>query len=219
MGYPFDKTHQVKYPELGLTTLSISTDFCILCSILQNVSSRSHARSHTIFLHTETGEITDTDATGDSQAKGASSAIADVSNTSDSSETYADAAKKGKWLKPKSRKRKWGKKDVPVLMSATEVSYKELYVQELDYTRSSGREDFEDMVYAHCMRKGVKPIDLSMIPVRGTRLKAGCKVTIHESHYKQASIREFWPRGAEVRDWVTKPKNNDGDDDDSTDKE
>ena len=167
------------------------------------------------------GEATDTDTTHDSQARGTTSANADVSSTSDSTDSYAGVAAKGQWLKPKSKKRKWGKKNVPVLRSSAEVNYKELYVQELDYTQCSGRDDFEDMVYAYCVNKGVKPIDLSMIPVRGTRLKAGCKVTINAADYKQTSKDTFWPRGADVRDWVTKPKKNDkeSDDSDATDKE
>ena len=166
-------------------------------------------------------DTSDTDTAGNSQEGESASANADVSATSDSADSYAGAAARGRWQKPKNKKRKWGKKNVPVLRSSAEVSYKELYVQELDYTQSSGREDFEDMVYAFCMSRGVKPIDLSMIPVRGTRLKAGCKVTVNAADYKQTSKHEFWPRGAEVRDWVFRPKKagNDSDDSDVTDRE
>ena len=94
-------------------------------------------------------------------------------------------------------------------MSASEVNYKELYVQELDYSRCSGTDDLEEMVYAHCTRKGMTPVDLCMIPVRGTRTKAGCKVTINDADYQRESRWEFWPRGADVRDWEHRPKKKD----------
>ena len=178
-------------------------------------SSASGDDDDTSTMNRDNGDTSDTDTTGNPHATESASANADVSASSDSTDSYAEIAAKGRWQKPKSRKRKWAKKNVPVLRSSAEVSYKELYVQELDYTQSSGREDFEDMVFAFCMSKGVKPIDLSMIPVRGTRLKAGCKVTVDASDYKQTSKYDFWPRGADVRDWVTKPKNSGKESDDS----
>ena len=50
-GNLLDDAHQVRYLGLGLTILRKSRHFNILHTILQNISLRAHACSHTIFFH------------------------------------------------------------------------------------------------------------------------------------------------------------------------
>ena len=97
-------------------------------------------------------------------------------------------------------------KPIPKLRCADDVPFREVYVQELDYSMCTCKEDLEDIVFEHCRQNGMKVWDLSTIPINNTRLRAGCKVTVHEQDYERALTNEFWPRGTHVRPWVNKPK-------------
>ena len=131
------------------------------------------------------------------------------------SETYADKAKQGEWEKPKNKKRKYLKphsKKIPLLKAVSNSTFKDIYVQELDYSMCKTKEDLEAIVAEHCRVRGVKAYDLNTIPVKGTKVKAGCKVTVLSADYDDLLDDDFWPEGASVRPWRTKPKSDDEND-------
>ena len=79
-------------------------------------------------------------------------------------------------------------------------------MQELDYSTCTCKEDLEDIVFEHCKENGMNPIDLCTIPMNGSRIKAGCKVTVRDEDYDRALTLDFWPRGAIVRPWENRPR-------------
>ena len=90
----------------------------------------------------------------------------------------------------------------------------EVYIQELDCSTCRGSEDFEEMVMEYCKKRGLKAVDACTIPVKNSRTKSGCKLTVHEADYDTAMDRDFWPRGSKVRPWRSRPRNESNDEDD-----
>ena len=99
--------------------------------------------------------------------------------------SYAEAAA-GEWNTPKKKNKKRkrersGTKNVGPLRGAEAFTRRQLYVQELEYSRCDCPADLEDMVFAYCKSRGVIVIDTCMIPKGKSRVEAGCKVTVRES--------------------------------------
>ena len=133
-----------------------------------------------------------------------------------STDSYADKARKEPWSKPKNKKRKNMKphsRKIPPLEAVKKDTFKDIYVQELNYARCACKEDLEAIVFEYCKDRGVTAYDLNTIPVKGTRVKAGCKVTVLEADYEALLNDDFWPEGAAVRPWRPKPKSDDESDD------
>ena len=105
---------------------------------------------------------------------------------------------------------------IPELKSAAEVSLREIYVQELDCSNCKCCEDFENMVMAYCSRRGLNAVDACTIPVKGSRLKSGCKLTVHDTDYDMAMRREFWPKGTTIRIWKQRPRDDSNEDEDES---
>ena len=117
------------------------------------------------------------------------------------------------------RRSRLGNKRIPELKSAAEVSLMEVYIQELDCSTCRGSREFEEMVLAYCKRRDLKAVDACTIPVKNSRTKSGCKLTVHEADYDTAMRRDFWPRGCSVRPWNSRPRNESTDDDDGSSSE
>ena len=129
--------------------------------------------------------------------------------------TYAESLDNGVWLTPESKKykrSKLGNRKIPELKCATEMALKEVYVQELDCTTCSCTEEFEDMVINYCRKRGLRAVDACRIPVKGNRLKSGCKLTVRDSDYGTAMSRDFWPKGTTTRRWNQKPRSDSDED-------
>ena len=120
-------------------------------------------------------------------------------------EKYSKVVTKNGWGPKKNNgKSNTSKRKVPILRSSAAVDFREVYIQELDFSQFDTREEFEESVVNFCKSYGVHPVDASMIPVKGCGVKAGCKLTVKAEDYDQVFCVEFWPEGTEVRDWVTK---------------
>ena len=133
--------------------------------------------------------------------------------------TYAESLDNGIWITPESKKykrSKLGNKKVPELRSAAQMALREVYVQELDCTSCSCSEEFEDMVIEYCRKRGLRAVDACTIPVKGNRLKSGCKLTVRDSDYDTAMSRKFWPPGTSLRPWKQKPRSDSNEDDEGS---
>ena len=146
----------------------------------------------------------------------------DSSNTQGDKISYAGTLKKNQWDtakgKNKSRSR-LGNKRIPELKSAAEASLMEIYIQELDCSNCRGAVEFEEMVLEYCKRRGLNAVDACTIPVKNSRTKSGCKLTVHEVDYDSAMCRDFWPRGSSVRPWRSRPRNDSNEEDDRSSSE
>ena len=71
------------------------------------------------------------------------------------------------------------------------MTFRDIYVQELDYTMCNSKEDLEAIVLEHCRVRGVKAFDLNTIPVKNTRVKARCKVTVLSGDYEELLDDDF----------------------------
>ena len=124
--------------------------------------------------------------------------------------TYAEASGKDPWTTSDGKKNKRmtraNSKLVPELKSAAEAALKEVYIQELDCSTCNSKADFERMVLAYCKKRGLYAVDACTIPVKNSRTKSGCKLTVHDSDYDAAMSRDFWPRGSMVRPWTQRPR-------------
>ena len=124
--------------------------------------------------------------------------------------SYAEASGKEPWTTSDGKKNKrMGKspfKKMPELKSAAEAALKEIYIQELDCSNCNGQRDFEGMVMRYCKKRGLDAVDACTIPVKNSRTKSGCKLTVQSSDYDAAMDSDFWPRGASVRPWTQRPK-------------
>ena len=133
--------------------------------------------------------------------------------------SYVDVLNRNRWPQVGGNNKKRSNlrnKKMPELKSAAEAALKEVYIQELDCSTCNGSDKFEYMVLEYCRKRGINAVDACTIPVKGNRLKSGCKLTVHQADYDAAMVRDFWPRGARVRPWKQRPRNlsNDDDDDD-----
>ena len=136
----------------------------------------------------------------------ASSSPDRVINNESSSDSYAERAKKGKWIDP-NRKRKRNRENKSnkfTLKAAEDIEVKDIYVSKLDYTNCNQPSDLENMVDRYCRARGIKTLELCTIPYGNSRRKANCKVTVAATDYKKARMSSFWPSGSIVRDWLTK---------------
>ena len=126
--------------------------------------------------------------------------------------SYAKVAGEGDWLKVQSnsgKKRKFEKVSPKVsfpLKGSASTIVRDVYLQGLKVEDGQTPEDVIDSVRSYCVKNGIKPVFISIIPVKYDCTRTGCRLTIIEEDFERVLMETFWPDLITVREWTARPR-------------
>ena len=127
--------------------------------------------------------------------------------------SYAKAASNTRWKTKQSKKRKFEKVSPRLsfpLKGKPATSNRDVYLQGLDVGDGNGEDDMLDSVKAYCIRNGITPLFVRIIPVKYDCTRVGCRLTVSEEDFERVIDDEFWPDNVSVREWTYRPRDNRG---------
>ena len=90
---------------------------------------------------------------------------------------------------------------------------RDVYLQGLELVDSGSGGDVIDSVKAYCRERGIKPVYITLIPVKFDTTRTGCRLTVKEEDFDRAVRDNFWPDHIQAREWTPTPREGYGNDD------
>ena len=137
------------------------------------------------------------------------------SNGNNNEMSYANAVTHYDWKTVQSKKRKFERvspKPTFRLKGIAATRNRDIYLQGVRVADGSNDEDIIESVRSYCLEHGIKPIYITLIPVKFDCTRTGCRLTVKEDDYEQALCNDFWPDHISARVWTPKPRDNQNND-------
>ena len=127
-------------------------------------------------------------------------------------ESYAGAAKKAPWntVNYGKKRKATDTKGKRPLKGTRSVVQRDIYIQGLDFEYMNDYVEMEDTIQEYCRDNGVSVLYMRIIPTKFDRTRLGCKISVKETDFERVMEDDFWPDDVTVREWVRKPRNEDG---------